>query len=312
MICESQYVIKFYLLLHQFSQLPRSWRRIKEDFLGHFHKPRLDILVWILVTKLAPMYTPKLDALTSNGRHRNLASWRKPMKAEFRRCARAVLGSDPEDSMYITDPHRWTCSCPHFPTSRFLVCKHLVQACEPIHARFFQVVPARNRVAPFWQHALLVPKGGHREPLQHGNAAPDRARFDPSLDNDIAEDFDEDSDSDNSDDNEVFPEDVPYQDSYLDLKHKLLFLVAALDHNAQFTDRRMLEAARNRLSGAERFVDELLDLQARTDSHREDLRPKTWGRRGTARFPGYHTLPEERARDLQSERTAERRAAGLA
>ncbi|KAJ3792935.1 hypothetical protein GGU11DRAFT_651569, partial [Lentinula aff. detonsa] len=36
------------------------WRRIKHDFLHHFHKPRLDLLVWILVTKLAPTYYRKL------------------------------------------------------------------------------------------------------------------------------------------------------------------------------------------------------------------------------------------------------------
>ncbi|KAJ3741760.1 hypothetical protein DFH05DRAFT_1573067, partial [Lentinula detonsa] len=36
------------------------WRCIKKDFLHHFHKPRLDLLVWILVTKLAPTYYRKL------------------------------------------------------------------------------------------------------------------------------------------------------------------------------------------------------------------------------------------------------------
>ncbi|KAJ7302388.1 hypothetical protein DFH08DRAFT_616091, partial [Mycena albidolilacea] len=32
------------------------WRHIKEDFLHHFHKPHLDLLVWILVVKLVPRY----------------------------------------------------------------------------------------------------------------------------------------------------------------------------------------------------------------------------------------------------------------
>ncbi|KAF8209756.1 hypothetical protein K438DRAFT_1571712, partial [Mycena galopus ATCC 62051] len=36
------------------------WRRIKKDFLHHFHKPRLDLLVWILVVKLAPRYYRRL------------------------------------------------------------------------------------------------------------------------------------------------------------------------------------------------------------------------------------------------------------
>ncbi|KAJ7194330.1 hypothetical protein GGX14DRAFT_339727, partial [Mycena pura] len=39
------------------------WRRIKHDFLHHFHSPRVDLLVWILVTKLAPTYYRKLDNL---------------------------------------------------------------------------------------------------------------------------------------------------------------------------------------------------------------------------------------------------------
>jgi hypothetical protein len=64
---------------------------IKVDFLSHFHKPRLDILLWILVEKLAPTYQVKLDSLVSDGRHRHIASWRKAMKEEFNRCARAVL-----------------------------------------------------------------------------------------------------------------------------------------------------------------------------------------------------------------------------
>ncbi|KAJ3753952.1 hypothetical protein EV360DRAFT_74091 [Lentinula raphanica] len=62
------------------------WRRIKHDFLHHFHKPRLDLLVWILITKLAPAYYRKLDLLLTNtGRYRELSSWRKPFKKEWRR-----------------------------------------------------------------------------------------------------------------------------------------------------------------------------------------------------------------------------------
>jgi len=55
-----------------------SWRRIKHDFLHHFHMPRCDLLVWILVTKLAPTYYRKLDQLlTETARYRELSSWRK-------------------------------------------------------------------------------------------------------------------------------------------------------------------------------------------------------------------------------------------
>ncbi|TFK57941.1 hypothetical protein BDN72DRAFT_737553, partial [Pluteus cervinus] len=40
--------------------LESHWRRIKHDFLHHFRMPRCDLLVWILVTKLAPLYYIKL------------------------------------------------------------------------------------------------------------------------------------------------------------------------------------------------------------------------------------------------------------
>ncbi|KIM22675.1 hypothetical protein M408DRAFT_56778, partial [Serendipita vermifera MAFF 305830] len=32
------------------------WRRIKHDYLTHNHKPRVDYLIWILVTRLMPTY----------------------------------------------------------------------------------------------------------------------------------------------------------------------------------------------------------------------------------------------------------------
>ncbi|KAF8879755.1 hypothetical protein CPB84DRAFT_1714242, partial [Gymnopilus junonius] len=35
------------------------WRHIKEDYLHHFSFPRLDLLVWVLVTKLVPSYYRK-------------------------------------------------------------------------------------------------------------------------------------------------------------------------------------------------------------------------------------------------------------
>ncbi|KAJ7577209.1 hypothetical protein C8J56DRAFT_899293 [Mycena floridula] len=43
--------------------LESHWRRIKKDFLHHFASPRVDLLVWILVTKLAPTYYRKLDLI---------------------------------------------------------------------------------------------------------------------------------------------------------------------------------------------------------------------------------------------------------
>ncbi|KIJ94363.1 hypothetical protein K443DRAFT_75663, partial [Laccaria amethystina LaAM-08-1] len=40
--------------------LESHWRQIKHDFIHHFRMPRCDLLVWILVTKLVPLYYSKL------------------------------------------------------------------------------------------------------------------------------------------------------------------------------------------------------------------------------------------------------------
>jgi hypothetical protein len=77
-------LISFLFHSSHLSWLASSWRRIKKDFLNHFHKPRADILVWILTSKLAPTYHNKLDAaLIPHGRLRNLPAWRSDMKKAF-------------------------------------------------------------------------------------------------------------------------------------------------------------------------------------------------------------------------------------
>lgn len=65
--------------------LSHSWRRVKEDYLHHFSLPRLDLLAWVLITKLAPMYYRKLDImLTDIGRFCELATWRKDFKRAWK------------------------------------------------------------------------------------------------------------------------------------------------------------------------------------------------------------------------------------
>ena len=36
---------------------------MKEDYLHHFSLPRIDLLVWVMVTKLAPRYYQKIDVM---------------------------------------------------------------------------------------------------------------------------------------------------------------------------------------------------------------------------------------------------------
>jgi hypothetical protein len=135
-----------------------SWRRLKHDHLTHNHNPRLDLLIWIIMTRLVPTFSRKLGYLRrSLVRYREPLSCRKALKSEWKRCTAAQI-TLPLNDKYRPDPYRWVCTCPSFSSSRFLVCKHLVQACRPVDPRFFHLVPARARTQPFWSHELLVPK----------------------------------------------------------------------------------------------------------------------------------------------------------
>ncbi|OBZ78537.1 hypothetical protein A0H81_00404 [Grifola frondosa] len=121
--------------------LESHWRRIKHDFLNHFHQPRIDLLVWILVVKLAPTYYRKLDIrLNDIGRFRELADWHKSFKREWKRCENAPYKL-PLNPKYRPDPYRWVCTL------------------HPVNPAFFLEV-TRNRTIPFWSHTSLIPLNG--------------------------------------------------------------------------------------------------------------------------------------------------------
>ncbi|KAF8588750.1 hypothetical protein K439DRAFT_1533549 [Ramaria rubella] len=130
------------------------WGRIKHDYLHHFHKPRLDVLVWVIMTKLIPPYHKKLDELlTYKGCFHGLPSWRKAFKREWRQCEKKLV-QDPENPKYTPDPWRWVCTCPSFVKSRFLICKHLVQEVHPVPPHFF-LQASHKCTTLFWEHPDL-------------------------------------------------------------------------------------------------------------------------------------------------------------
>ena len=103
-----------------------------------------------------PSYYRKLDQLTDNkGQYCDLPSWWKAFKCEWKKCAKTPI-TLPVSDRYRPDVQRWVCTCPYFATSRFLLCKHLVQSVHPVSPVFFLEVK-HSRTVPFWQHAELVP-----------------------------------------------------------------------------------------------------------------------------------------------------------
>lgn len=135
----------------------RSWRKIKKDYLHHFARPRVDMLVWILLDKLLPQFSHRIGRLfLGYGRARDPASWRTQFQHDWK--ALETRTASEHDSFryekYNPKPLLWVCSCPAFSQSRFLICKHLVQLHHPVPPRFFKEV-SRNRSTPFWKHAGL-------------------------------------------------------------------------------------------------------------------------------------------------------------
>jgi hypothetical protein len=113
-------------------------------------------LVWILIVKLAPSYYRKLDQMVDDtDRYRELPSWRKAFKRAWKKAAKTPI-TMPLNDKYRPNVQKWVCTCPHFSTGRFLVCKHLVQSVHPVSQVFFLEVK-RNRTTPFWKHDQLVP-----------------------------------------------------------------------------------------------------------------------------------------------------------
>ena len=134
----------------------RSWRRIKGDYLYHFSLPRVDLLTWVLITKLALTYYQKLAVMLNDiGRFRELPKWRKDFKFEWIKAMKTQI-TMPMNEKYRLDINRFVCTCPQFVVSRFLLCKHLVQQFCPVDPRFFLEV-TRNCTLPFWSHPFLKP-----------------------------------------------------------------------------------------------------------------------------------------------------------
>jgi hypothetical protein len=116
------------------------WKVIKRDFLYKFFRPRLDLVLYILMTKVVTHQQRKLQQIKSG---REKPEWVKQFKSEWKR-----LSTCPITQTYVTDTHQWICGCPYYLTSRFGICKHLVQAKGAVTSEFFNNVK-RNCTPPF-------------------------------------------------------------------------------------------------------------------------------------------------------------------
>lgn len=139
------------------------WRKLKHDYLHRFNRPRIDLIVYMLLERVIPDSIRRLAALRRGCRRQGVASWRK----DFKRIHLDLLErpQNGDITTYHTNPVDWTCGCDAFLDSRFLICKHIVQCFEKIEqpAAFYRLI-RRQRAPPFWTHSALVLKPEFRLP----------------------------------------------------------------------------------------------------------------------------------------------------
>lgn len=136
-----------------------QWKVIKHNDLGMFNRPQLDLVVHVLITRLLPRVQVTLATVLGSrhtGRAASPTDWQNDFRAQWIDMSKpdeqrniekqlmilksakkskgraeklAELEADAErpSGAYYTDINTWTCSCPSYLISRFLLCKHIVR-----------------------------------------------------------------------------------------------------------------------------------------------------------------------------------------
>ena len=202
----------------------------------------------------------------------------------------------PLNDKYRPDPHKWVCTCPAFVCSRFLACKHLVQAVQPVPPTFFLQVK-RNRTLPFWQHPALVPLEGSPSEV----AAPDDNEKAPdNIDDDINEqepcgEASDEDDTENIVDTEATPWECgggTYRERLADNIDTIRDFCDGLEYQLQFEDRRMLETLEREGASFLRLAKACLSRERRSNTTR-GTSPTTWDP-ATSSAMFYQTRPRRK------------------
>lgn len=260
-----------------------SWQCIKKDFLYPFHSPWLDLLVWILMVKLAPAYYWKLDlALVDIGWYRELPAWWKYFKAAWKKAKKTPI-TTPLNKKYCPDPHWWVCTCPQFVVDCFLICKHLVQAVHPVHPVFFLEVK-QNCTSPFWSHPSLIPLSrNNTNPTAVPHPTPEN--LETQLDT-PENDFEG---SDGSDDEFIDTSLDTRRATYCEMmKAHINTFKTGLEHQIQFEDQRFLDTFEREGAHFLRLMENCLSWEKHSNSTRS-VAPATMWEQSTANAMFYWT-----------------------
>jgi hypothetical protein len=190
------------------------WKSFKHGTLSRFSNPRVDLVTHLILTHVIGRIHFKLGYLLGDlrqGRPKPLAPWQKSLKQqwedlscsdEHRRAKKelSLLRSKPSSasgkklrtqrldwireesegssSQYKTSLTNWTCSCPSYLLSRFLVCKHLVRSAnqqlgKSNHGLRFFARLHRHHEVPFYRipgiHSIENPEPCEDIPIIEGS-----------------------------------------------------------------------------------------------------------------------------------------------
>jgi hypothetical protein len=101
------------------------WKVVKRNYLSGFFRPRLDLVTFIIITRLIPHYEIMYNKYQIG---REKAAWRKDFKKNWKDLAKKEFSG----KLYYVNTDQWICSCPAFLTNRFFLCKHLVKSVNNI------------------------------------------------------------------------------------------------------------------------------------------------------------------------------------
>ncbi|KAJ7847917.1 hypothetical protein B0H14DRAFT_3086172 [Mycena olivaceomarginata] len=196
--------------------------------------------------------------MVDTGRHRELPSWRKDFKSEWKRCRHTP----------ITLPFN----------DRFLLCKHLVQAVHPVDPIFFLEV-TRNRSTPFWSHPSLKPL----DVAPALSTSPVLPASQPVHRDDIIQEAGDESDEELVE----IKASATFDERLTSHLTKIRDFCDGMEYQRQFRDMRMLDAL-------EREGAPCLSRERRANSTRSAA-PTTWEKSAaSAMFYGTRPKPSER------------------
>ncbi|KAJ7173524.1 hypothetical protein C8R46DRAFT_892769 [Mycena filopes] len=136
------------------------WKQLKHGFLHNHLRPRLDQLIWILVTQVTPAYLARAQILSDGhrlGRSKAPTQFQKQFKTMWVKLENRTLAVD-ADRKYITSVEHWTCTCKSQPLNSCHLCKHLVDAVGHPPPQFWTRV-VRRRKQPLYCDPALFARG---------------------------------------------------------------------------------------------------------------------------------------------------------